>query len=227
MIAEQGGFVIHGIFCWGIAPAENSIRSNYKTMKIVRPLIVCATMVAISSCSNSVTADSSSTLTAEQGVPGGEIVRTTTLDATVTAINSSKREVSLISRHGEKFEVEAGPGIANFNQIRVGDFLKVSLQEHLVVRMAKPGEKLDDEAWVSGRGAPRGSMPGAKVSSKEQYVGTITAINTKKRKVTLGFSDGSSANFDVRSDIDLSKYHTGEKVLIRLTESLAVSMKKP
>ena len=194
-------------------------------MKIVSSLIVCAAIAAISSCAT-LTVDSDTTVKSEQGVPGGEVVRVTTLDAKVTGIGASTREVALVSRYGEAFKVQAGPEIKNFNQIRVGDSLKISLQERLLVRMAKPGEKLDDEAWVTGKGAPRGAKPGAKVSSKEQYVGTVTAIDQKKRKVTLTFSDGSSAKFDVRSDIDLSKHHVGEKVLIRLTESLAVSMKK-
>lgn len=194
-------------------------------MKIVRSLIVCATVAAISSCAT-LTVDSDTTVKAEQGVPGGEVVRVTTLDAKVTGIDSAKREVALVSRYGEAFTVQAGPEIKNFNEIRVGDSLKISLKERLLVRMAKPGEKLNDEAWVSGKGAPRGAKPGAQVSSKEQYVGTVTAIDQKKRKVTLKFSDGSTGKFDVRSDIDLSKHHTGEKVLIRLTESLAVSMKK-
>jgi hypothetical protein len=194
-------------------------------MKITRSLILCAAMAVISSCAT-LTMDTDTTVKSEQGVPGGEVVRNTTLDARVSGIDSSTREVSLVSRYGEAFKVTAGPEIKNFNQIRVGDYLKITLQERLLVRMAKPGEKLNDETWVSGKGAPRGAKPGAKVNSKEQYVATVTAIDAKKRKATLKFSDGSTGKFDVRSDIDLSKHHTGEKVLIRLTESLAVSMKK-
>ena len=194
-------------------------------MKIVRSLIVCGALAALSSCTT-LTVDSDTTVKSEQGVPGGEVVRVTTLDAKVTGIDPAKREVTLVSRYGETFKVEAGPEIKNFNQIRVGDSLKISLRERLLVRMAKPGEKLNDEAWVSGEGAARGAKPGAKVKSKEQYVGTVTAIDQKRRKVTLQFSDGSTGKFDVRSDIDLSKHHTGEKVLIQLTESLAVSMTK-
>jgi len=194
-------------------------------MKIVRSLIVCCAVAAISSCTT-VTMDTDTTVDWDQGVPGGEVVRVTTLNAKVTGIDSATREIALVSRYGEAFKVQAGPEIKNFNQIRVGDSLKISLKERLLVRMAKPGEKLDDEAWIKGKGAPRGSKPGATASSKEQYVGTVTAIDQRKRRVTLRFSDGSTENFDVRKDIDLSKHYTGEKVLIRLTESLAVSMTK-
>ena len=194
-------------------------------MKLTRSLILCAAVAAISSCS-SLTVDTETTVKAEQGVPGGEAVRVTTLDGKVTGIDSAAREVTLVSRYGEAFKVTAGPEVRNFNQIRIGDSLKISLKENLVVRMAKPGEKLHDESYATGSRTARGAKPGAKMTETVQYVGTITSIDAKKRKATLRFSDGSSGSFDVRPDIDLSKRHTGEKVLIRVTESLAVSMKK-
>lgn len=194
-------------------------------MKSATTFLACAAIAAISSCST-ITTDTGTAVKAERGVPGGEVVRITSLDAKVTGIDSAKREVSLISSHGEPFTVKAGPEVANFNQIRIGDPLKISLKEHLLVRMAKPGEKLDDESYVTGNREPGGSKPGAKVTETEQYIGTVSAIDTKRRKVTLRFSDGSTGKFDVRPDIDLSQHQTGEKVLIRSTETLAVSMKK-
>jgi Cu/Ag efflux protein CusF len=56
---------------------------------------------------------------------------------------------------------------------------------------------------------------------------TLTAIDTKKRKATISFEDGSSKKFSVRPDIDLSKHKIGEKVVFRSNESYAISLQKP
>ncbi|WP_265594059.1 hypothetical protein [Haloferula sp. BvORR071] len=194
-------------------------------MKVARMILCCAVIAATPACTT-LTTDTATTAKVEQGVPGGEYVQTTRLDATVTAIDYSKRQVGLVSKHGENFVVEADSGVANFNQIHVGDHLAVVLRETLLIRMAKPGEKLDEIAYVTGERARRGAKPGAKASGTSQYVATVTAIDAKRRKATLKFSDGSSGKFDIREDIDLTKHHTGERVLMRNTQTLAVSMTK-
>lgn len=195
-------------------------------MKRSLALVLTALITATTSCST-ITAESETSVKAEAGVPGGEMTRTTTIRATVTAIDSAKREVRLVTRHGENFKVTAGPEVVNFNQIRIGDQLEVVSSERLEVRMAKPGEKLDDESSATADLARIGAMPGARVTETSQYVATVSAIDTKRRKVTLTFSDGSTDKFDVRPDIDLSAHQVGEKVLIRTTESLAMSMTRP
>lgn len=194
-------------------------------MKTARVLLACSLLAALSAC-NTLTTDTGTTSNVQQGVPGGEFVRTEWLEATVTAIDHSRREVSLVSAHGEKFDVEAGPEVINFPQIRVGDPLTVTLKETLVVRMAKPGEKLDEIAYQTAELARIGSKPGSRVTETEQHVATVTAIDAAKRTATLQFADGSSGKFEVRPDIDLSQRRVGEKVLMQSTTTLAVSMSR-
>lgn len=202
-------------------------RTPHKTsdMKTLRVLLACPFLAAIPAC-NTVTTDTGTSATVQQGVPGGEFVRTEWLEATVTDIDYSKRKVTLLSAHREKFEVEAGPEVVNFNRIRVGDPLTIVLKETFLVRMAKPGEKLDEEVSTTAELARLGAKPGARVTETERYVATVTAIDTAKRTATLKFSDGSSGKFDVRPDVDLSQRRVGEKVLMQSTTTLAVSMSR-
>lgn len=194
-------------------------------MKTALKLLVVTAMVSLPAC-NTVTTETATAAKVEQGVPGGEYVRTTRLDATVVDIDYSKRKVTLLSAHREKFVVEAGSEVVNFNQIRVGDSLAVVLRETLLIRMAKPGEKIDELSYTTGELARVGDKPGSRVSATEQYVATVTAIDAKKRTATLRFSDGSSGKFDIRPDVDLSRRQPGEKVLMRSTRTLATSMSK-
>lgn len=196
------------------------------TMKFPSIVLASALLAAAPSCT-SLSADRETAVTAEPGVPGGEVVRTTTLRATVTGIDTTKRKVSLVTRYGEKFDVTAGPEVVNFDQIRIGDQLKVVSTENLLVRMAKPGETLADESFATADLARVGAKPAGKVTQTTQNVATVTHIDVRRRKATLQFSDGSTEKFDVRPDIDLTRHQAGEKVLIRSTGSLAVSMEKP
>lgn len=176
-----------------------------------------------------------STLTTEQtttadfkaGVPGGKMTQTTQLNATVTAIDSAKRKVTLVTKHGEKFSFVAGPEVVNFPQIRVGDQLTVTYTEAIVVRMAKPGEKIVEDATADVSLAAEGAKPGLKVTTKGLVVATVTNIDPKKRKATLQYSDGTTQTVNVRKDIDLSRHKAGDKVVIQTTESKAIKMEKP
>ncbi|MCX6875323.1 MAG: copper-binding protein [Verrucomicrobia bacterium] len=75
--------------------------------------------------------------------------------------------------------------------------------------------------------AAEGRKPSLGVSTKGRIVGTLTKIDPKSRKVTLQFSDGATEAFKVRDDIDLAKRKAGEKVVIQLTEAMAIKMEKP
>jgi len=195
-------------------------------MKVSQLLILPVAIMAAVSCTT-ITGETETTVKAKQGVPGGAVTETTTLTATVTGIDTAKRKVTMVTKKGEKFTVKAGPEIVNFDQIRIGDQLKAVFTEETVIRMAKPGEKVNDEAYGTLGVADVGSKPGLGITDTIQYAGTVTAIDTKKRKATISFEDGSSKKFTVRPDIDLSKHKVGEKVVFRSSESYAVSLQKP
>jgi hypothetical protein len=121
----------------------------------------------------------------------------------------------------------AGPEVLNFEQIRIGDQLKVSLTENVVIRMAKPGEKVKDEAYETVELPPVGSKPGLRTSETFQSSALISNIDAKKRKVTLTFNDGSTKKYPVRDDLNLDERKVGERVLIRSNEVYEISMTKP
>jgi hypothetical protein len=195
-------------------------------MKPSHLLILPFAIMAATSCIT-ITGETDTAIKAKHGVPGGEVVKTTTINATVTGIDSAKCKVTLVTKDGEKFAVKAGPEVVNFDQIRIGDQLKATYTEEIIIRMAKPGEKVADETYVTADLAKVGGKPGVSTSDTAQYVGTVIAIDAKKRKATLQFADGSSKKFDVRPDIDLTKHSVGEKVILRSTESMAIKLEKP
>ncbi len=199
-------------------------------MKFPRKLILTALLplsaLAAVSCS-SITPETRSSGTIKPGVPGGVYVDTSTINATVTAINSKTRKVSMVTDQGKKFSAKAGPEVVNFPQIRVGDRLMVELTEELVVRMAKPGETVEDSGETMIALATLGSKPGAMTAETYQVTATVVAMDKRNREATLGFPDDTTKVVAVRQDIDMDRYNAGDKVIIRATEVFAISMTAP
>jgi hypothetical protein len=162
-----------------------------------------------------------------EGVPGGTVVQTYELKATVTAIDKAARKVTLMDATGIKTTVTAGPEVANFDQIQIGDQLKITVAKELVVSVAGESETADDEGAQLVALAPKGAKPGAIMAGTTRVTAKVTAIDLANHEATLQFADGSTRTVAVRPDVDLSKRKVGDKVVIRTTGALAIQVVKP
>jgi Cu/Ag efflux protein CusF len=161
------------------------------------------------------------------GVPGGVAVQTFELTATVAAIDRATRKVTLVSPDGIKQNVRVGREAINSGQIRLGDRLKVTVTEQLLVYVAGEGETPSDAGAQLVALAPKGAKPGGVMAETTQVTAKVTAIDVEHRKATLQFEDGTTRTVAVRPDVDLAKHKVGDKVVIRVTEALALTVEKP
>ena len=201
-----------------------------KTLNITALALLPAALFTLTSCSSTSTPPppvGSAVRIYTKGVPGGVVVQTVKMAATVTAIDQAKRKATLLASDGKKFTVQVGPEAVNFDQVRVGDQVIATLTQKVVV-------SLDDKAASSGEGtasvvarAPKGAQPGGVAAETIQVAGKVIAIDLETRKATLQFEDGSTETFSVRPDVDLSRHKVGERVIFRVTEMIAIWVEKP
>jgi Cu/Ag efflux protein CusF len=170
---------------------------------------------------------SSSSVAYQPGVAGGISVDTYKETATVTAIDRNNRKVTLLASDGSKSVVKCGPEVANFAQIEIGDQVKASITEQLVVFVRNPGEVANDGAAAAVVLAPIGAKPGGVIAGTEEITAKVQAIDLKHRKAKLLFPDGTTKTFKVRPDVDMTQHRVGDEVVFRATESVAVSVEKP
>jgi hypothetical protein len=128
---------------------------------------------------------------------------------------------------GIKTTVKAGPEVVNFDEIRVGDQLKITAAQELVVSIAGEGETSSDGDTQMVAVAPKGAKPGAMMAETARITAKVTAIDAEQHEASLQFEDGTTRTVAVRPDVDLSKRKIGDKVVIRITESLAIQVVKP
>ncbi|MFA5204743.1 MAG: hypothetical protein WC708_10115 [Lentisphaeria bacterium] len=193
------------------------------------PLVAVALMSAmiLASCCSKPKGEHRHQTTIQPGVPGKVTVDTYTQTATVTGIDKAARKLTLVDPDGAKTTFTAGPEVANFAQIEVGDQVKATMAEQLVVFVRKPGETSGNSAATVVAVAPLGEKPGVVMADTEEITAKVKSIDVKHQKATLLFPDGTSKTYKVRKDADLTKQTVGSEVVIRTTTAVAISVEKP
>ena len=187
-----------------------------------------AAILAVTSCTTEHVVTKGPDLIAfKVGTPGGVMVNTYKETATVTAIDRATREVTLVTKDGTKSIVKAGPEVANFAQIEVGDRVKATVTDQVVIFVRKPGEPSGDGASGVVALAPLGEKPGGLLADTVEITARVKSVDLKRHTATLQLPDGTSKTFDVRPDVDLTKETVGTDVVICTTEAVAVSVEKP
>ena len=208
---------------------KSIINSSTNGIKVIGIIQILSAVLIFTGCATTEppppsTADQSQSY--ETGVPGGLTVNTITISARVVDINSTDRKLTLLKANGEKETIKVGAAAVNFDQIKKGDLVKITLTEETLIHLLKEGESPSDKKIGIVAGAAKGEKPAGVVAELKQITGTVTAINMKARTVTLEFEDGSSKDFSVRDDIDLSRHSVGEKVLFIITDAIAIEIEK-
>ena len=202
-----------------------SMKINIQTLGLAA--LLPAAVLTFTSCSTEPKDEGVGLTPIQRGEPGGIRVETHKETATVTAIDRASRKVTLVDKNGTLTVVKCGPAVVNFDQIEVGDSVKATVTEELVVFVRKSGEAANDRAVTMVELAPIGDKPGGVVANTVEINAKVTAIDVKHQKATLLFPDGTSHTFKVRKDVDLTKQTVGSDVVIQATEAMAISLEKP
>jgi hypothetical protein len=199
-----------------------------KSIRMTALALLPAALFILTSCSSTSQSSppvGSASVSYTKGVPGGVIVQTVKLTATVTAIDHAKRTATLLVPDGKKFAVKVGREAVNFDQVRVGDQIAAVVTQRMVVSVEKGGAtSVDGTAAVVAR-APQGGQPGGVAAETTQVTAKIIAIDVEKHTVTLEFDDGNIQTV-VRDDVDLSRQKVGEHVVYRITQMTAIWVEK-
>jgi Cu/Ag efflux protein CusF len=210
-------------------PTQPNMRQR-NPLNLAPLTILSVVIIGLASCSSSTPPKGKSSGYAayhQQGVPGGVTVQTYQETATVRAIDAANRKVTLVSPDGTQTTVKAGPEVVNFGQIRVGDQVKATLVEQLVVFVREEGMPSSGGQASMVALAPVGAKPGVVMADTVEITATVRSIDLRHHKATLQFPSGRTSTFSVRPDVDLTKAKIGQEVVIRTTESMALAVEKP
>ncbi len=163
----------------------------------------------------------------QAGEPGAIAVMAATATATVQAVDSAKRTVTLKMPDGKVKTLKVGKEVKNFDQIKAGDKVKTTYVEELAVFLSKAGAPPSAEQVTSVQLAPKGAKPGMIVADTVELTAKVTAVDARKRTVTLTGPEGKSKTIKVAKQVNLKEVKKGDDVVVRYTEALAILVEKP
>jgi hypothetical protein len=146
--------------------------------------------------------------------------------ATIEAIDTENRLLSLRGPGGMA-TILAGPEIKNFDQIHVGDEVKVTYTAALAAKITKSKDPATTTVDAASYTAPTGSKPAGAVGATIKTTVEIESVDTSFETVTFKRPDGyvrtiAPASPEGKKFIKTLK--KGDKVDVEYTEALAISV---
>ena len=156
---------------------------------------------------------------------GGSVEQTTTVTATVQAVDQDTRVVTLIGHDGKQFTVRAGDEVRNLAQVRHGDHVTIVFYEAVAYEVKKKGTaKPDAAAATEVARAPIGQRPAAGAAHVVTVTATIKSIDRKTNTVELRGPKGRVVPIKVKDPSRLEGVKVGDLVEITYTDAVAISV---
>ena len=146
-----------------------------------------------------------------------------TATATIQQIDHTARTVTLRNEKGEEDAFSVGPGVTRFNELKVGDKIKLTYYESLVFQLRKPGAASTPSAdtQASGR-AKSNAPPAAGVASQQTRTVTVKAIDMNVPSITVTTQDGRTVSRKIEDKKNIEGVKVGDKIDITYTQALMV-----
>ena len=157
--------------------------------------------------------------------PGkGVAVSTAELSAPVVAVDKAKRLITVKDSKGESVSFVAGPEVRNFDQIKVGDVVRVQYSESLVLELKKAGKAVVARTeQAAGARAKAGAKPGAAVGREVKIVADVIEVDRTTQSVTLR-GPQRTVTLKITDPEQLKLIEKGDQVEATFTEAVAVSV---
>lgn len=154
--------------------------------------------------------------------------KTTTVTATVQALDLEKRVVTLKGPKGNIFDVKVGPQAKNLDQVKVGDEVVITYYESVAYRLLKPGEApVPTTQTDMVETAAKGAKPAGVAGTQTTLTATVEAIDLKAQTATLKGPEGKSVTVKAKDPKNLEAVKVGDEVVITYTEAFAIAVEKP
>jgi hypothetical protein len=177
------------------------------------------------SCSKSPNQNGSASRSANQ--PAAVAIDTVTATDTVKAIDYKARTLTLQTPDGATETYRAGPNMINFDQIHVGDTVRATVTDALVISMRKPGIPPNVGDTFAVALAPKGAKPGMFVVNTEEATSKIIGVNPVTRTITLAELAGKPKTVKLGPDVNVLDFKKGDDVVVRYTDARALYVEKP
>lgn len=148
---------------------------------------------------------------------------TTTMTATVEAIEQSSRSVTLRDPKGQLRTITVPQSVERFSDVKIGDKLTVTFYDTITIRKKDPGEP-DVDTLTGGKTPTAGVKPAGTASIQQTITATIDQIDMNVPSISFKGPRGWAYSSKVKDKKALSQVKVGDRVDIIWTEAMLTSM---
>ena len=156
------------------------------------------------------------------GVAGA--AQTVKVAATITAIDTATRAVTLKGPQGKEITITAGPEVKNFAQMKVGDQVNAEYVEALTIELKKgstaPVARTDQAAAAA---AKPGQLPAGAVGRQVTITAEVVGIDPATQTVTLR-GPQRTVELKVPDPAQFKLVAKGDRVEATFTEAVAIAV---
>jgi Cu/Ag efflux protein CusF len=145
-----------------------------------------------------------------------------TATATIEAIDPKTRAITLKNEKGEQDVFVAGPEVKRFNELKVGDRIRVTYHESLVFQLRKPGSASTPSSDTVTAGRTE-AMPGGGVASQQTRTVTVKAVDMATGHLTVVTPDNVTVTRQVQDKKNLEGVKPGDRIDITYTQALVIN----
>jgi Cu/Ag efflux protein CusF len=147
--------------------------------------------------------------------------------ATVMAIDVTSRTVTLKDEKGMVDTFSVGPEVTRFNEVKVGDVVKMTYYESVVLQVRKPGDPAPTkESTDAALTRAKSKLPAATLAVQDKLTVTVKAIDPATPSVTVTTSDGRTIIRKVEDKKNLTGLKVGDVIDITYTRALLTSIER-
>jgi Cu/Ag efflux protein CusF len=148
--------------------------------------------------------------------------------ATIQAIDSTRRMITLRFKDGQEDSFEVGKEVQRFNELKVGDTVKMTYTESVVVLLRKPGDPPITDAQAANAATTRGTgaLPSATMAAQERVTVTVKAIDPATQAITVTTKDGRTVTRKVDDKKFIDGLKAGQTIDIVYTRALVTAIER-
>lgn len=160
--------------------------------------------------------------------PGVELGEVMVVTGKVVGIDRTDRSVAVMGAEGNVLVLEVGKAAKNFDQIKVGDQVKLEYFESVAIYVGTGGKPPETNVGIVVATAAKGMKPGGEIIETVDISAVIQAIDTAKRTLTLKGPQGNVIPLKVDKSVKaFDQLKVGDSINVRYTEAVAISVSKP
>jgi hypothetical protein len=160
-------------------------------------------------------------LQAQEPVTRANVVK---LSATITAIDSTNRMLTLRDEMGNEDTFSVDKTVQRFDELKVGQKVNITYYESIVFQVLKPGEKGSGTSLEAALNRAKSALPAGTVATQEKMTVTVKAIDPTVPSVTVATDDGRVVTRKIEDKRNLANLKAGDRVDITFTRALVTNV---